>query len=517
MEADARLVEDVGDADQGRADLRGQADALGLAAGEGHRRAVEGEVAEADLDHKAQALAGLPEDRLGDLVVLGAELEALEEGQQQLDRPGRDLADVVPADLDHAGLLAQPLALAGGAHDLAHQRLDLLEQAALVVLLLGDLVLGLTQAPLEPGDHALEGGRLLAEARDGLVAAALQEHDLDLVGELDPRGEEVELVVLREGLQGLAVGPAAAPGPHVQRALLEREVLVGDDPARVEDPPRAEAVTRRAGAVGAVEGEQARRDLRVGEAVVEVGALLAEQQLRALERQDLDEAAGQAQRDLEGVGDAAADPVLEHEAVDVDLDRVALAGVERDRVAEVLDLFVDRDPAEALAPQVRQQLLMIAGLAAHDRGQHAEATARRQREHAREHVLDGVPAHRLAGLVAVDLADAGVEEAQEVVDLRRCADGRARVAAAGALLDGDRGAQALDQVGVGLRELGQELPRRGAHAFDVAPLALREDRVEGEAALARTRRAGDHDQLAARQVEVDALEVVGPRAADADA
>ena len=89
VQADARLVEDVGDADERRADLGGEADALGLAAGQGHRRAVEGEVAEADLEHEAQALARLREDRLGDLVALLAELEALEEGQQLLERPRR--------------------------------------------------------------------------------------------------------------------------------------------------------------------------------------------------------------------------------------------------------------------------------------------------------------------------------------------------------------------------------------------------------------------------------------------
>jgi hypothetical protein len=128
-----------------------------------------------------------------------------------------------------------------------------------------------------------------------------------------------------------------------------------------------------------------------------------------------------------------------------------------------------------------------------------------------------VAAHALAGLPAKDLADAGEEEAQVVVDLGGGADGGARVAAAGALLDGDRGGEALDEVGVGLGELGEELARGGAEALDVAALALGEDGVEGEAALARAGGAGDDDELAAREVEVDALQVVGAGAADADA
>ncbi|GMA39470.1 hypothetical protein GCM10025883_15150 [Mobilicoccus caccae] len=41
VQADGRLVEDVEHPDQARADLRGQADALGLPAREGRRRPVE--------------------------------------------------------------------------------------------------------------------------------------------------------------------------------------------------------------------------------------------------------------------------------------------------------------------------------------------------------------------------------------------------------------------------------------------------------------------------------------------
>ena len=55
VQADGRLIEHVADADQAAADLRGQADALGFAAGEGAGLAVEGEVAQADVDHELQA------------------------------------------------------------------------------------------------------------------------------------------------------------------------------------------------------------------------------------------------------------------------------------------------------------------------------------------------------------------------------------------------------------------------------------------------------------------------------
>jgi hypothetical protein len=55
VQADRRLVEHVHDAGQPGTDLRGQADALRLAAGQRFRRAVERQVVEADVDQELQA------------------------------------------------------------------------------------------------------------------------------------------------------------------------------------------------------------------------------------------------------------------------------------------------------------------------------------------------------------------------------------------------------------------------------------------------------------------------------
>ena len=52
VQADGGLVENVKDAGQIGAELGGQADALGFAAGKGVGRSVEGEVAEADVVEK---------------------------------------------------------------------------------------------------------------------------------------------------------------------------------------------------------------------------------------------------------------------------------------------------------------------------------------------------------------------------------------------------------------------------------------------------------------------------------
>ena len=60
VQADRRLVEDVEHADQPAADLAGQADALGLAAGERRRRAVERQVVQARRRSGTRAGRGSP-------------------------------------------------------------------------------------------------------------------------------------------------------------------------------------------------------------------------------------------------------------------------------------------------------------------------------------------------------------------------------------------------------------------------------------------------------------------------
>src|SRR4029078_11531236 len=70
----------------------------------------------------------------------------------------------------------------------------------------------------------------------------------------------------------------------------------------------------------------------------------------------------------------------------------------------------------------------------------------------------------------------------------------------------------VDRVDVRLLHQTEELARVSGQRLDVAALTLGVDRVEGKARLAGPGEAGDHDQRVARQLEVDVLEVVLPRA-----
>ena len=99
------------------------------------------------------------------------------------------------------------------------------------------------------------------------------------------------------------------------------------------------------------------------------------------------------------------------------------------------------------------------------------------------------------------------------MNFRRRADGRARIADAVLLADGDRRRNAVDSVDVGLFHPLEELTRVRGKRFHVPPLPFGVNRVEGERRLSRTADAGHDDQLAQRHRQVDVLEVMSARTA----
>ena len=143
-----------------------------------------------------------------------------------------------------------------------------------------------------------------------------------------------------------------------------------------------------------------------------------------------------------------------HEPVDDDLDVVLELLVEVDLLVELAHLAVDLDAREAVGAQLLEELAVLALAAAHERREHAEARALGELAGAgRRSAATVWPAIGAAAVRAVRVADAGVEQAQVVVDLGDRADGRARVARGRLLVDGDRRREALDGVDVGLVHL----------------------------------------------------------------
>ena len=231
---------------------------------------------------------------------------------------------------------------------------------------------------------------------------------------------------------------------------------------------------------------------------------------------DLHDAAGEAERRLDRVGDAAEDVGARDEAVDDDGDVVLVGLLEDGRLGELDELAVDDRARVALGAELLEEVDELALLLGDDGRDDLVPGALGQLHELVGDLLHRLALDDLAALRAVRHADARPQQAHVVVDLGDRADRRARVAVGRLLVDRHRGAQALDEVDVGPVDLTEELARVGAQRLDVAALALGEDRVERETRLARAGQAGEDDERVARDVEVDVLEIVDAGAADAE-
>ena len=137
--------------------------------------------------------------------------------------------------------------------------------------------------PITPSNGLLTSYDLLAVdegERDGL-AVACRGGSLSCTSlgrSSRPGGVEAEAERAREAAQHLHVigRGRVGLGPGDDRALLDRQVVVGDDEVLVEHQLLAEPVAGRARALRGVEREQARLDLGDGEAADGAGELLGE-------------------------------------------------------------------------------------------------------------------------------------------------------------------------------------------------------------------------------------------------
>ena len=399
--------------------------------------------------------------------------------------------------------------------------------------------------PLQPRDDALVDrlvGALAVEAVlvgdvHRAVARPVEDELLVLGLERLPGGVEVEAAEL--GHPDLQAGEVLAAGarPRRQRALGQRQGVVGHHELGVDLELGAEAEADRAGPVGRVEGEAAGGRLLEADAAVRAGEVLGEGDglvllplspvgtlvagtlvagALAVHDQHLGRAAGQAQRRLDGLGQALAHVGPADQAVHHDLDGVHFVPGQVDvgPLGQLQRHAVDPDPGEALLGQVVEQGAVLA-LAAPDHRRHdLESGALGQLEDPVDDLLGGLARHGPPADRAVGMADAGIQEAQVVVDLGNGPDGRARVAGGGLLVDGDGRGQPLDEVDVRLVHLAQELAGVGREGLDVAALALGVDGVEGQGGLPRARQAGEDDQPVPGQVERDITQVVLTSAAN---
>ena len=181
-----------------------------------------------------------------------------------------------------------------------------------------------------------------------------------------------------------------------------------------------------------------------------------------------------------------------------------------------MELAIHLDALEALFAQLGEFLAVFAFPVADDRGQQIGARPLLHRHDAINHFGDLLRLDRLTGRRGIGRADPREEKPHIVVNLRHRADGGAGIAARRLLFDGDRRRETFDMVDIRFLHHLQELPGVGRQALHIPSLAFGIDRIEGEGRLAGTGKPGDHAQLVPGQIDVDALQVVLPRAADGE-
>ena len=199
MKTDRRLVQNVQNADESRADLSCQPDALCLAPGQRPRRPVERQIVQPYVCKEPQTLTYLLEDLLGDLPGGPLELKIPEEAQALLDRHRRHAVDRRVVDRHRQRLRAQARPAARGAQVDRHEALYPTPDV---------LGLRLPVASLQVRDCPLEPSRVLPSSlleRDLvlylLVARTVQQHLPHAFVEVLERGHEIKAVVVRESVE----------------------------------------------------------------------------------------------------------------------------------------------------------------------------------------------------------------------------------------------------------------------------------------------------------------------------
>ena len=150
------------------------------------------------------------------------------------------------------------------------------------------------------------------------------------------------------------------------------------------------------------------------------------------------------------------------EAIDDDLDRVALVLVERRRLGQVVLLAVHPDPDEALLAGRLEDPVALGLAVLDERAEDEQPGPLGHRQDLVDDLLDGLALDLAAAGGAVRVADPGEQQAEVVVDLGDRPDGGPRVPAGALLVDRDRRREPVDLVDVRLLHLAQELAGVGA-------------------------------------------------------
>ena len=306
-----------------------------------------------------------------------------------------------------------------------------------------------------------------------------------------------------------------APAAGLNRSVQNGQGAVRDNQIRVHLELKAETRTVRAGAVGIVEGEHPRAELRHGDSAVLTGIIQRERKL-LLGIHPLNHRKPSAVRgcSFNRVCQAAGNVPAQDQAIYDELDVVLPVFIQGNLLGEIVEVSVHPDSGEAGLAGIGKYLLMLALLSAHNRRKHLKPRSLGKLQDLIHNLVDRLLANLPAAFRAVRHAGSGPEQTQIVVDLRHGADRGTGIPGGRLLVDGNCGGKPVDGVHVRLIHLAQEHPRIAGQGLDIAPLSLGIDRIKGQRALSGAGKPCKNHKPISGDGQIDVFEIVGTRTAD---
>ena len=260
VQPNARLVEDVKHLGEPAPNLRGQTNALRLAAADAARGTVQAEVAQPHVEQEAQARTDLFQRRLGDGGLAFGELafQAFEEGRQIQQVHLAQLADVAAAQLELKAHRFQPGSFARWAGDPVHERLCPTSQGH---------GLGLFRRTHDGCDEAFERHRSAPDAAAVLqldvLVTSVQDFAHHRLGDVTRRCGQGNAVVHEDRFDDSGSQVVFQFAQRGDASLFHRDLGVRHQGCGVHLRHFAQPVAGGASTVGAVEAEQVGLRIRV--------------------------------------------------------------------------------------------------------------------------------------------------------------------------------------------------------------------------------------------------------------
>ncbi len=276
---------------------------------------------------------------------------------------------------------------------------------------------------------------------------------------------------------------------------------------------RAETLAGRAPAMWGIEGEETRLQFIEGVTGAGTEELGAEYGLAVLGIERVERAASQGER---GVDQATAlrCGLRLAEAAQFDADGVLDIAVERLELRGLDPFAVDPEKRVALLLSPFGDLRMEAFAALDQWRKNPQFLSACSGFQARENLGRCLANRGLVGFGIPDLTELGIEETDELEDLRDGGDGALATATRDALFDRDRWRNAGDRIDIGPFELLHELACVGIEAVEVTALAFGEKEVKREGRFPGAAEASDDGHLVEFDINGNVFEIMVTSAPD---